>query len=265
MASGKQQRGPKPTPGASKGPGPSAKPRPPRGAPARPPGGISKQWWIVIGIIVVALVIGIVVQSTRSKAENSKVVTPKHQLGPDESEIEGAASAPVVVQEYADFQCPSCKAFHDRMSSTVDDLVKADKIRFAYTYFPFLGDESVRAASAAVCAGDQGKFFPYSDILYTEQRPENSGFLTAGQLVAFGKDAGISGSAFDTFEKCVRANTYEGFVLRSADNASKRGIHQTPTLLITGPNGKTFEMSTEQTLTPVAFEQAVADVAAGKT
>ena len=265
MASGKKRRGPKPLPSASKRPAPSASPRAPKGAPARASGGISRQWWIVIGIVVVALVVGIVVQSTRSQSENSKVVTPKHHLGPDDSEIEGSASAPVLVQEYADFQCPSCKAFHDRMSSTVTDLVKANKIRFAYVYFPFIGDESVRAAAAAVCAGDQGKFFPYSDILYTEQRPENSGFLTTDQLITFGKDAGITGAAFDTFQKCVRANTYEGFVRRSAENASKRGINQTPTLLATGPDGKTFAMSSEQTLTPSAFEQAIADVAAGKT
>ena len=136
---------------------------------------------------------------------------PKHALGPNDSEIEGAKSAPVLVQEYADFQCPSCKVFHDRVGATVNDLVREKKIRFAYTFFPFLGDESVRAASAAICAGDQDTFFPYADLLYTNQAAENSGFLTADQLVVFGDEAGITGSAFDTFERCVRDGTYEGF------------------------------------------------------
>jgi protein-disulfide isomerase len=263
MASSKKRRGPKPVPASSKRP---ATPRPPKGAPARASRrGISKQWWIVIGVAVVALVIGIVVQSSRSKSENAKAVTPKHALGPNNSEIEGATSAPVLVQEYADFQCPSCKLFHDRMSSTVDDLVRAKKIRFAYTFFPFLGDESVRAASASMCAGDQGKFFPYADLLYTNQAAENSGFLTADQLVAFGRDAGIKGSAFDEFEKCVRAGTYEGFARRQAENASKRGVNQTPTIFVTGPNGKTVQLEGDQVLTPALFEQAVADAAAGKT
>jgi protein-disulfide isomerase len=234
-------------------------------SPARRATGIAKQWWIVVGVIVVALAVGVIVQTTRSKNENAKVITPKRELGPNDSEIEGAASAPVLVQEYADFQCPSCKAFHDRIGSTVDDLVKADKIRFAYTYFPFIGDESVAAAAAAVCAGDQGKFFPYSDVLYTNQAPENSGFLTTDQLVTFGRDAGITGAAFNAFEKCVRANTYEGFVRRSADNASKRGINATPTLLVKGPDGKTYELTSEQTATPAAFEQVIASISAKKT
>ena len=235
---------------------------------ARRPGphgaGLKWQWWVVIGVFVVAIVIGVVVQSSRSKNENAKVVTPKHALGPNDSEIEGEKSAPVLVQEYADFQCPSCKAFHDRMNATVNALVTTGKIRFAYTYFPFIGDESVQAAAAAVCAGDQGKFFPYADLLYNEQRAENSGFLTTKQLITFGRDAGITGSAFDTFEQCVRAGTYEGFVRQQAENASKRGVNATPTLFITGPDGKTVQMTDAQILTPQQFKAAVADTAAGK-
>lgn len=227
--------------------------------------GVAWQWWVVIGVLVVAIAIGIFVQSNRSKTENSKVVTPKHAMGPNDSEIEGEASAPVVVQEYADFQCPSCKAFHDSLGPTVNALVESGQIRYAYTYFPFIGEESVRAAVAAVCAGDQKKFFEFSDILYTKQQSENSGFLTTDQLLEFGKQAGITGPAFDAFEKCVRANTYEGFVRRSAENASKRGVVQTPTVLVTGPKGKTVELSGEQMATPASFKQAIADSTSGKT
>ncbi len=263
MASRKRHRGPKPTLGASKRPAPSATPRPPRGAPAKR--GVAWQWWVVTGVVVVAIVIGVVVQSSRSKRENAKVVAPEHALGPNDSETEGASSAPVLVQEYADFQCPSCRAFHDVMAPTVDALVKTGKIRFAYTYFPFIGDESVRAAAAGVCAGDQGKFFPFADLLYDEQRPENSGFLTTDRLLAFGRRAGITGPAYATFAKCVKAKTYEGFVRRSADQASQRGVNQTPTLFISGRDGKAGPMSDAQIGSPAAFKQAVADVAAGKT
>jgi protein-disulfide isomerase len=269
MASGKsgtsgKPRGPKPQPGAAKRTGPANPPRPPRGASAAR-SGVKWQWWVVIGVVVIAIVIGVVVQSSRSKSENAKVVVPKRELGPNDSEIQGDKSAPVLVQEYADFQCPSCKAFHDRMNATVNALVQTGKIRFAYTYFPFIGDESVQAAAAAVCAGDQDKFFPYADLLYNEQRPENSGFLTTKQLIAFGQQAGITGTAFDAFEKCVHAKTYEGFVRRSAENASKRGVNQTPTLFITSSDGSTRQMTDDETLTPAQFKAAVADAAAGKT
>jgi len=266
MASSKKNRGPKPAPKSSKQPGPSAKPRAPKGAAARrSSGGIPKQWWIVIGVAVLALIVGIVVQSSRSKSENAEVVRPKHALGPNDSEIEGAKSAPVLVQEYADFQCPSCAVFHERMSPTINELVRDQKIRFAYTFFPFLGEESVRAAAASICAGDQDKFFEYADLLYTNQAAENSGFLSEDQLVAFGEDAGITGSAFDEFEDCVRDGTYEGFARRQAENASKRGVNSTPTVFVTGPNGKTVQLQGAAVTTPALFEQAVADAAAGRT
>ena len=89
----------------------------------------------------IAAVVGIVVQSSRSKTENTKVVTPKHGLGPNGSEIEGDASAPVLVQEYADFQCPSCKLFHDRVQSTVDRLVggREDPLRLQLLPLPRRG------------------------------------------------------------------------------------------------------------------------------
>jgi protein-disulfide isomerase len=255
MASGNQRPAKRPsTPGPKKSPG---------GRPAKKAGplGLALQWWIVIGVVAVALVVGIIVQASRSETENSKVVVPKHQLGPNDSEIEGASSAPVLIQEYADFQCPSCKRFHDIFGSTVNDLVQQGKIRYAYTYFPFIGDESYRAAAAAVCAGDEDKFFEYQDLLYTNQASENSGFLTTDQLVAFGREAGITGSAFDRFEQCVRSNRYDGFVRQSADNASKRGVNSTPTLFVTGPNRNTTEMSPEQLVNPAAFEQAVNNAA----
>jgi protein-disulfide isomerase len=264
MASGNKRRGPKPQTGGSTSPTPKPTPAP-KGAASATRRGVAWQWWVVIGVFVVAIVVGIAVQSSRSKSENSKVVTPKHALGPNHSEIEGDASAPVLIQEYADFQCPSCKRFHDTLGSTVDELVADGKIRYAYTYFPFLGPESVDAAAAAVCAGDAKKFFQYSDILYTRQQEENSGYLTQARLLAFGEEAGIKGAALTTFKACVKSKKYEGFVRRSADDASKRGVNQTPTVLATGPNGKTVELSGVQTVTPVVFKQAIADIAANKS
>ncbi len=135
-------------------------------------------FWIVIAVVVVAAVIGIVVQSSRSKAANATVVTPKHALGPNDTEIEGDPSARVLVEEYGDFQCPSCRAFFDESDATIKQLVAAKKIRFAFGNFAFLGPESFRAASAALCAADAGKYWEYHDLLYTNQASENSGFLT---------------------------------------------------------------------------------------
>lgn len=139
----------------------------------------------------------------------------------------------MLVQEYADFQCPSCNHFHDAVGSTVADLVASGKLRFAYTYFQSLTEESVTAAVARVCAGDKGRFFELADLLTTNQQVENPGFFTTDRVVGFGQEAGIVGKVFDRLEQCVRDNRYEGFV----------------------------RMTPDQLASPDAFDQAVADAA----
>jgi protein-disulfide isomerase len=250
----KKRRGPKPVPKAAR----AAPKAPTAGAKARPPspragrGGFAWQWWVVIGVVLGAGVIGLIVQASRSESEHAKVVVPTRSMGPRGSEIEGDASAPVLVEEYADFQCPTCRQFHAVTGPTVARLVREGKIRFAYHYFPFLGDESYRAAAAAVCAGDAGKFFPYADLLYDRQQAENSGFLTTDRLVGFGRDVGLRGSELSEFERCVRSNRYEGWVRKQTEQASKRGIRSTPTVFV---NGR--ELSLAESLDPSTFEQIV--------
>lgn len=222
-----------------------------RGTPT-PGRGLAWQWWLVIGVVLAAGVGGVALQSSRSKTENATVVTPKHGLGPDGSEITGDPAAPVIVDEYADFQCPSCKGFHDDLGATIDRLVAEKKIRFAYHYFPFIGEESFRSAAAAVCAGDEGKFLALYNLLYAEQAPENSGALTPDALVRLDRDAGITGSAAERYSRCVRAGTYDGWVRKQADAASQRGITQTPTVFVNGRALTGTEVSV-----PAEFERAV--------
>jgi protein-disulfide isomerase len=56
---------------------------------------------------VVAVVAGIAFQSARSHSQAPQAV-PAHDLGPNGGELLGRPSAPVLVEEYGDFQCPVC-------------------------------------------------------------------------------------------------------------------------------------------------------------
>lgn len=204
----------------------------PRGRRAK--SGTQKIWLAVGAVIAAAAIAGVLVQSSRPKTEPAKSVTPKHALGPEGAELLGD-SAPVLVEEYADYQCPNCARWQATMGSTIKQLVADKKIQFALHEFPFLGEESFRAAAAATCAGDVGIFWPYHELLYAKQPPENSGVLTAERLVGFGKEAGIKGKAFRTFERCVDANRYDSWVRKLATAAARdRGIAGTPTVFVNG-------------------------------
>lgn len=190
----------------------------------------STAWVWAAGFLAVAVAAGIGVQALRSSS--GPLVRPAHALGPADGEVTGAATAPVTVEEYGDFQCPHCRDFQRTVGPTISQLVKAGKIRFVYHPMAFLGPESVAAANAATCAGDQGKFWPYHDLLFADQAPvENSGFLSTSQLLAFGRQLGLTDSRFVT---CVRSGTYVPWVNHVTDEASQRGVNATPTIFVNG-------------------------------
>lgn len=198
-------------------------------------------WWIVLGVVGIAVLAGIGIQASRSGSSSSGA-PPRHALGPGNSEIEGRPSAPVLVEEYADYQCPSCARLHQEIGPTINQLVNAGTIRFAYHPMAFIGPESVAAASAAECAGDEGKYFAMSDQLYTHQFPENSGALTTEALVRLAEQAGVTKPATT---QCIRSATYQGWVRKVTDENSQRGITSTPTVFV---NGREFTGRTAQSL-----------------
>lgn len=186
--------------------------------------------WLVIAALVIAGIAGVTTRST-IQARRGPLVPPKHPLGPNQGELLGRPSAPVLVEEYGDFQCSVCADFQTRVGPTVRQLVDQGRIRFVFHQQPILGRESVLAANAATCAGDQGRFWQYHDLLYDSQAPENSGALTADRLIQLGARAGISGAAFAS---CVRDGTYEPWLRQVANQGSVRGVNATPTFYVDG-------------------------------
>lgn len=82
----------------------------------------------------------------------------------------GAEDAPVVVREFADFQCPACGAFAKASKRLKREYVDAGKVRFVYFELPLRQHQNAfPAAQAARCAGDQGAYWDMHDRLYDSQ------------------------------------------------------------------------------------------------
>jgi len=84
-----------------------------------------------------------------------------HALGPEHG--------PVVIVEYGDFECTRCKAAAPAVKMLLDDYV--DTVRFVFRHFPLedAHPHALAAAEAAECAGEQGKFWEMSDLLFANQ------------------------------------------------------------------------------------------------
>ncbi len=149
----------------------------------------------------------------------------------------GDPNAPVKLVVYADFQCPACGNWtKENEPGIIAKYVATGKVYLTYTPFSFIDDngpgtESKDAAAAAFCAGDQGKFWQYHDILYANQTGENVGDFTAPRLAAFAQALGLNMSQFNT---CFDSGKYKNQVLQDKAAGNALGVNSTPSFAIDG-------------------------------
>lgn len=152
----------------------------------------------------------------------------------------GKEDAPVTVYEFADFQCPHCKAF------TLDDapVIKADYVdkgvvKLVFVNFPFMGDESNQAARAALCGSEQGKFWDMHDWLFANQAElSNTGGFSRDRLGEIAENAGLD---VEAFKACLEDPAIIDRAKADRDFGGQVGVDSTPSFLINeqllaGPN-----------------------------
>jgi protein-disulfide isomerase len=144
----------------------------------------------------------------------------------------GDQNAPVTVIEYGDFQCPFCgKFFKDTGSTLREKYVKTGKVKLIYRDFAFLGDESLWAANAARCAGEQGKFWQYHDYLYSNQAGENQGAFSKSNLKGFAAALGLEKEKFNS---CLDSEKYTAAIQKETKEGGDAGVSGTPASFING-------------------------------
>ena len=196
-------------------------------------------------VVVLVVVIGIGVQANRAKIQGDLTAT---NASVGNGVVLGKA-APVTVDLFEDFQCPHCLEFEQSAHADIAAKVKAGTIQARYHPMAFLDSSSggnhysTRAANAALCASDINvdTFIKYHDILYGKdtsgkqvQPEEGSNGRTDTQLIGYARQAGITGNSLTTFQSCVTGQLHKALVQAITDNASKRGVSGTPTVMVNG-------------------------------
>jgi protein-disulfide isomerase len=187
--------------------------------------------------VLIVLVVVVVVQTPRTTTSANAAV-PANTVGGTQIVV-GAASAPVTVDLYEDFQCPNCKAFEAQSGSTLAQLVAAGTVQAHYHGMAFLdtsananySTRALNAAAAVLTAGGPTAFQAFHDLLFTNQPAESGSGLTDDQLVTYATQAGATGTKV---AQAIRNQTYADWVKSSTDQASKNGVTATPTVLVGG-------------------------------
>jgi protein-disulfide isomerase len=145
----------------------------------------------------------------------------------------GSATAPVTVYEISDFQCPYCAQFYlETMPLLEREYVVPGKAKFVFVNLPLpMHPNAVPAAELAMCAAQQGKFWPMHDVLFRNQR-QWAGLGEPGQVfLAYGDSVGANREALAS---CVRDGTMREVVRTDAEGGVRSGAHSTPTFYIEG-------------------------------
>jgi protein-disulfide isomerase len=154
----------------------------------------------------------------------------------------GTPSATIsTVQVWEDFQCPFCGHFESTQAPGLQKLAADGKIFLVYRPTVFLdsglpqaNQSSARATRAWGCAIDGGVGERFHNTVFANQPAKEGTGYTDTQLLAFGKDAGLGGAAYDTFTSCVTSNTYLGWVSNSQQAFKDNAIPGTPTVVLDG-------------------------------
>ncbi len=137
----------------------------------------------------------------------------------------GPATAPIVLVEYTDYQCPFCS----RVQPTITALMERydGQIRHVFKNLPLPNHNQAQLASeAALCAQDQGQYWEFHDWLFENQRTMNRDTMIA-QAGAMSMDA-------DLFTACISDGTYQARVDADMKEARGFGITGTPGFMING-------------------------------
>lgn len=205
---------------------------------------------VVLGVAAAIIAVAFVARPSQdtSPSPSASVTTgavPTGVAGLGEPYRVGRPDAPRTLAIWADLQCPFCAKFDVQSAPALEEAVAAGDIAVEYHIAAFLGEPSVRAASALGCAADAGALTDYVNYLYAHQPQENSAdAYTVDALLAAGTAVGIDpGSGF---ADCVAAGTYTGYANSVTAAMQKAGVTRTPTVMLDGQELNLSGVTVEQ-------------------
>lgn len=150
-----------------------------------------------------------------------------HALGPED--------ASVTLIGFSDFDCPHCA----KLDETLRELIRSKHpdLKVVFRHFPLSSEcnpaaqvnfhpDACSAAAASECAGEQGKFWPYQQLLF-----EHQGAFQRPQLLGYATEVGLDVNAFTS---CLDSDRARDMVRRDAEEGQRLGVQSTPTFFLNG-------------------------------
>ena len=146
--------------------------------------------------------------------------------------LEGAPSigdekAPVAIVEFSDYQCPYCGQHANQvLPQIIKDYVNTGKVRYFLRDLPIeaIHPQAFKAAEAAHCAGEQGKYWEMHDRLFKNQQ-----LLAVNELPGHAAALGLD---VPKFQQCLDDGKYATQIRKDIQDGLKYGARGTPTFFV---------------------------------
>jgi protein-disulfide isomerase len=194
---------------------------------------------IIIGVFGGALLAAWYLK--RSAAETPNIVPPgtyrptsrasSIKLGADPPHTLGTIDAPVMLEEFGDFECPPCASLHPVLNEMKSEF--GPRIVIVFREFPLAAKHAraLAAARAAEAAGLQGKFWEMHDLLYENQR---SWHEASDEQPIFEEYATRLGLALDRFKRDISSEVVNRRIVLDRERGDWIGVNSTPTVFLNG-------------------------------
>jgi len=181
----------------------------------------------------------------REQAKVSVMLNPPRvEVAVDPARVRGNPKAKVMIVEFSDFQCPYCGQVEGTLKSVL--AKHQDTVALAFRDYPLsqIHPFAQGAAEASRCAGEQGKFWEYHDLLFGDQAG-----LDRDGLIAKAAKLQLDAKQFDA---CISSEKYKAAIQLDNQEGVRAGVNGTPGFFINGVflNGAQPES---------AFEKAIQD------
>jgi protein-disulfide isomerase len=168
---------------------------------------------------------GAYMQTLRANAKVSmRLAPPRARVSTADAPVRGSLDAPVTIVEFADYECPYCQQVQPALSKLEAEY--KGKIAFVYKDVPLpMHANAQKASEAAHCAGVQGKYWEFHDVLATSKQ------LDVPQL-----KQNATAMKLDTvaFNKCLDSGEKAPVIKGHMAEAQAFGLQGTPSFFING-------------------------------
>ena len=204
---------------------------------------------IIASIAIVAVIFGL--NGTYDESELAIKPTPEmDSVGPAKitmetfvengSTVYGDPNAPITLVEFGDYQCHYCNVFFETIEGDIiTNYVETGKVKIIFKDYNIIGSDSVNASHGAHCAKDQGMFWEYHDILFSNWTGENNGWASPENLIFFAEEINLD---MDQWVKCMDEKPHSKTILTSNEDAKKLQLTGTPAFFVINSDGQVSKL-----------------------